>query len=131
MGNRSSLLKDPNQLIQRYLPNLSYNQRLGDEQLVLTTLCQTLDQGQVVCKFFLESLNPEARQKYSTTHLKQMRHIQSIFDPARRKHPNVLPLMTQQIKTKEFEILIAYRQYVLYSLLEKMRNKIPKMTYEE
>ena len=42
-----------------------------------------------------------------------------------------MTLMPQRIVTKDFQILIAYRQYVLYSLLEKMRNKIPKMTYEE
>ena len=31
MGNKINLLKDPNQLIQRFLPNLSYSKRLGDE----------------------------------------------------------------------------------------------------
>lgn len=36
--------------------------------------------------------------------------------------------MPQRIVQKEGTFLVAYRQFVYYSLLEKMRNKIPKMS---
>ena len=92
-------------------------------------MCSTADQGQVVCKVFMDTLveSPEMQLKL----YQQLRHIQQLFEPSRRKHPNVLALMPQRIDQKDASFLIAYRQFVYSSLLEKMRNKIPKMAPHE
>ena len=91
-------------------------------------MCQTQDEGQVVCKFFLQNLaqsDPEVAAN--------MRLINESFDLA--KHPNVLTLAFEQLEEKDANsttvIYFAYRQFAYQSLLERMRNKIPKMTLAE
>lgn len=83
MGAQIGSLKDPDQLLQRYLPHFSFSKTLGDAPLVKTAMCSSQDEGQIVCKFFLEDLRQvDEDVEYN------MRRIREIFDL--RKHPNIL-----------------------------------------
>jgi len=124
MGGQIGLLKDPDQLLQRYLPHLSFSKALGDEPLVKTLMCSSQDEGQIVCKFFLEDLSlADQSVEYN------MRRIREIFDL--RKHPNILVTNLGTIEDGKNSLFVAYRQFVYYSLLEKMKNKIPELSVIE
>ena len=58
-----------------------------------------------------------------------MRRIREIFDL--RKHPNILVTNLGSIEDGQRTLYVAYRQFVYFSLLEKMKNKIPKMSMIE
>lgn len=57
MGGQIGLLRDPDQLLQKYLPHFSYSKALGSARMTQTVMCSTQDEGQIVCKFFLEDLS--------------------------------------------------------------------------
>ena len=65
--------------------------------------------------------------------MQNMKDIQDRFELL--KHPNVLVLnferFEEKIDGKPRSIYFAYRQFVYQSLMEKMRNKIPKMSMSE
>ena len=83
MGAQIGSLRDPDLLIQRYLPHLSFSMTLGDYKLVKTALCSSQDEGQIVCKFFVDNL-----QELDPQVERNMSRMREIFDL--RKHPNIL-----------------------------------------
>ena len=82
----------------------------------------------MICKFFIEDLSVD-----DPNVMQNMKDIQDRFELL--KHPNVLVLNFEQfeekIDGKPRSIYFAYRQFVYQSLMEKMRNKIPKMSMSE
>ena len=47
------------------------------------------------------------------------------------RNPNILVLMMGKIDLNQGPLLVAYRQFVYYSLLERLKNKIPKLSITE
>ena len=82
----------------------------------------------MICKFFIEDLSVD-----DPNVMQNMKDIQDRFELL--KHPNVLVLnferFEEKIDGKPRSIYFAYRQFVYQSLMEKMRNKIPKMSMSE
>ena len=93
MGGQISLFKNPNELLQKYLPDFTYSKTLLSQPFFHSFMCSTQDEGQVVCKFFLEDLgidDPEV--------MDSMRLIQEGFDLT--KHPNVLVQTMERFEIK-------------------------------
>ena len=81
-----------------------------------------------MCKIFTQELTDEDPRVLDT-----MRNIQERFDLL--KHPNVLILVmekiVERINNQNAQIFFAYRQFVYFSLQEKIQNKIPKISETE
>jgi len=67
------------------LPHFTDSKQLGTSQAVRTMLCSTQDEGQVVCKLYVQDL-PDADKV-----VERMRRIRERFDL--RRHPNILVLV--------------------------------------
>ena len=61
MGGQIGLLKDPNQLLQRYLPDYTFSKTLNSAPLQHTFMCAAPQEGQLVCKFILADLDAGRR----------------------------------------------------------------------
>jgi hypothetical protein len=48
---------DTNILLQKYLPDFTFERTLSSKPMEHSFMCQTQDEGHVVCKFFLEDLS--------------------------------------------------------------------------
>ena len=134
MGNQIALFANPDMLIQKYFPGLSYSKTMSDTQYVISLMCLNEDEGQIIYKFFPDNSLFHNQPNF----MEKMSGIIEKFDL--RKHPNILVLKMDKIKDAENKPMLtadgkpmfyAYRQYVYNSLRERMLNKIPSLVLVE
>lgn len=113
------MLRDPNELLQKYLPDYAFSKTLNSVPFQHTFMCATPDEGQLVCKLILEDLGTgqQAREVRDA-----MNRIHERFDLL--KHPNVLTLEFRRFEEKSGgtarSIYCTLRQYVYQSLRQKL-----------
>jgi len=59
MGGQISLYKNPNELLQKYLPDFTFSKKLVSSPYFESFICSTQDEGHVVCKAFRYDLTEE------------------------------------------------------------------------
>lgn len=134
MGNQIALFQNPDMLIQKFFPGLSYSKSMMNTQFVISLMCLNEDEGQLIYKFFPDNSffqnEPDIMGKMSK--------IREKFDL--KKEPNILVLEVDKIQDQDGKLMLstdgkpmlyAYRQYVYNSLREKMLNKIPSPSHVE
>lgn len=114
------MLKDPNELLQKYLPDYTFSKTLNAAPLQHTFMCAAPDEGQLVCKFIRGDFGSG---QHAEEVLKRMNGIHERFDLV--KHPNVLTLDFRRISESssggfKSSIYFTLRQFVYKSLKQKL-----------